>query len=125
MNHRAERLGVGVVGVVEDCGAPDFEDLAALVACGERGESGDGGVEVHSRFERDGETSHGIDCVMGTEQLQREGTFAFSCPEAYLKAVEIFSGGENLRIGAGSAAEVDDTAREVAAELPSIRVVAV
>ena len=38
-NHGAQRLGVGVVAVVEDGGAADLDHLAALVAGGERFEA--------------------------------------------------------------------------------------
>ena len=57
--------------------------------------------------------------------MEREGAFAFARAEANVKAAEVFGGGENLWIGAWAAAEVDDMAGEIAAELRCIGVVAV
>ena len=124
-NHGAQRFGIGVVAVVENGGAGDLDDFAALVSGRERLESGDGGVEIDSGFEGDGEPGHGIRCVVFAEQMQGEAAFAFAGAIVHVQAGEVFRRLDDLRIGAGAVAEVDDAAGKVAAELRDVGIGAI
>ena len=59
-NHGAQCLWIGIVAVVEDGGAGNFDDLAALVAGGERRDSSHGGIEFDACLERDGKPGDGV-----------------------------------------------------------------
>ena len=124
-NHGAQRLGVGVVAVIQNGDAGDFDDLAALVSGGECLERGDGGVEIDAGFKSDGEPGHGVGGVVLAEQMQSEGALAFAGAEVDVQAGEVFSDGDDLRVGAGAFAKVDDAAGKIAAELRDVGVAAV
>ena len=103
----------------------DLDDLAALVAGGERFERGDGGVEIDSGFKSDGEAGHGIGGVVRAEQMQGECVLVLAGADSDMQAGEVFGHRENLRVGAGAVAEVDDAAGEIAAELRDVGIAAV
>ena len=69
VNHGAQRFGIGVVAVIENGGAGNLQDLAALAARRERLERSDGGIEFDSGFERDGEAGHRHSSVVRAEQI--------------------------------------------------------
>ncbi len=124
-NHGAKGFGVGVVAIVEDGCAGDFDDLAALVAGSERSDGLDGSVDLNARLERDGEAGDGVYRVVRAEHLKGEVAFATADAIADVQAVEIFGGREDLRVGAGTTAKVDDMAGKVAAKLRGVNVVAI
>src|ERR1035441_6134531 len=124
-NHGAQRLGVGVVAVVEDRGAGDFDDLATLVSGGERLECGYGRVQIGAGFKRDGETGHGVRRVVLAKHVQGEAAFAVGGTVFHMQAGKVFKGGNNLRVGTGAFAEVDDAAIKIAAKLRDVRVATV
>ncbi len=126
VNHGAQRLGVGVVAVIEDRGAGNLDDFTALVAGRERLERGDGGIEVDSGLESHGEAGHRIGRVVRAEQMERKVRLRARPHDSgharpAVSSVDV----ENLRIGTGADAEVDHAALEVAPELRHVRIVAV
>ena len=89
-NHGAQRFGVGVVAVVENGGAGDFDDLAALVSGGERLERGYSSVQIGAGFERDSETGHGVRRVMLAKHVQGEAAFAVGGTVFHMQAGKVF-----------------------------------
>jgi len=71
VNHGAQSFWIGVVTVVEDGGARDVDQLAALVAGSERRERLDGGIEIDPCFKGDGEAGDGVGGVVRAEQMKR------------------------------------------------------
>ena len=74
VNHGLQRFGVGVVAVIQNGGAGDFENFSTLAAGGKGFERGNGGVEIDSRFERNGESGHGVLRVVRAEQMECESS---------------------------------------------------
>ena len=62
---------------------------------------------------------------MLAKKVKREAAFALPGTVVDVQAVKIFRDGENLRIGAGAGAEVDDAAGKIAAKLRDVGIVAV
>ena len=85
-------------------------------------ERGDGGVEVDSGFERNGEAGHRVLRVVRAEKMEVEVRRRCSPARKCTCRPEISSLTSRIcRIGAGTDAEVNDLALEVAAELRDIR----
>ena len=125
-NHGAQRLGIGVVAVIQHCGAGDLDDLAALVAGGERFESA---ATAASRStpasSATARPAMAFDALCAPSRCSVKVAFALAGAKADVQAVEIFSRGENLRIGAWAGAEVNNAARKIAAKLRDIGIVAI
>ena len=124
-NHRAERLGIGVIAVVENRRAADLDDLASFVAGGERLERGDGRIQIDARLDSNGEPGQDIRCVVRTQQIEGQLALKLPGPKAHMQAGKVFGGVKKLRIGARACAEVDGAAGKVAAKLGDIWIVAV
>ena len=120
-----KRFGIGVVAVVEDGGAGDLEDLAALVARRQRRQGGGGGIHIHSRLARDRQACHRVVGIVRAQELKCQVTLATGTAITNLQAILVFGHDEDLRIGAGAGTEVDRLAREVAPELRDVEIVAI
>ena len=101
-DHGAQGLGVGVVAIIQDGCAIDFEHLSALVPGGEFLERGDCIMERDTCFESDGKAGHGVGSVVRAEKMQSQLAFMFSGTVFDVQAVEVFLWIEALRIGAGT-----------------------
>ena len=125
VDHGAQCFGIRVVAVVENGCAADLDHLAALVAGREGRDRLHRGIEIDARFERHGESGHGIRRVVRAEHVQREVALTLSRAIADVQALKVFVDRENLRVGAGAAAEIDHAAVKIAAKLRGVGIVAV
>ena len=72
VNHGLQRFGVGVVAVVEDRSAGDFENFSALAAGCERFERGDGCIERTPASSATARPAIAFERVVRAEQMERE-----------------------------------------------------
>ena len=82
LNHGSQCFRVGVVAVVENRGAANFQHFSALAAGRERFERGDCCIERNSRFERNGEAGHGVLRVVLAEKTEVEVAVVFARHES-------------------------------------------
>ena len=126
MDHGAQRLGVGVIAVVDDRRARDVQDFSAAAVWLQCGDGRSAGSQGHAGFEPAGNGCERIGDVVAAEQGQRDGNFFFDRVhiEAHAFAAQFFN---ILRAEVSSrrSAEGDDAAVEVAAELRDVAIISI
>ena len=70
----------------------------------------DGRIQIDARFQSNGQTGHGIRCVVRAQQLERELALALAGAIAHMQAGQVLGRFKNLRIGAGTGAKVNRAA---------------
>ena len=102
------------------------QHFAALVAGGERFERRDGSIEVHTGFERDSESGHGIVRIVRAEQMKGECRLRVHRRGNARGGRQASSSTARICGSAhGPIAEVDHLARKIAAELRDVGIGAV